>query len=185
MSEAESIVQGDPADEVEYRLRYYGDEGLKRQAQQVREITPAIAELFRTLERIAIAKKGLGLAANQVGSNAAVAVMKVGEEWLRLINPFIVRHGEEGAEKVEYHRMPEGSLSIPGFQVGVTRSRRVLLAYQNEQLEDCQRELVDLQARCAQHLVDQLNGIMIVGPWSSRQVKRQAERIATKARGWS
>jgi len=87
------------------------DEGLK------------IAEiLFTTLNE---RKDGIGLAANQVGIDASVAVVNVREP-LILINPVI----KEQWEEIDYY---EGCLSYPERGVKTKRYRNVIVQTEQEE----------------------------------------------------
>ena len=125
-------------------------------------------ELFKILAK---RKDGIGLAANQVGIDAAVAVVNV-KEPIVLINPEVVSTSVE----VPYY---EGCLSFKGKGVHTKRYRDVIIT--TEQLEsqlyfsgaenpsdgkgsweDNKREdeeLRILESVCVQHEIDHLNGI--------------------------
>ena len=116
---------------------------------------------------------GIGLAANQVGIDAQVAVVNVREP-LVLINPKIVSETDE----IPYY---EGCLSYPGK--GVHTKRYETIEVQTAQSESgwvfsgCDtgetgkgsweddnakqdRELRTLEAVCVQHEIDHLNGVV-------------------------
>ena len=129
------------------------------------------AELFQILNK---RKDGIGLAANQVGIDASVAVVNVREP-LVLINPKIVKKENE----VDYY---EGCLSYPGK--GVRTRRYETVEVKTEQVEGSwiftgvetgetgtgswedknkaknDRDLRLLEAVCVQHEVDHLNGLV-------------------------
>jgi peptide deformylase len=137
------------------------DEGLK------------IAEiLFTTLNE---RKDGIGLAANQVGIDASVAVVNVREP-LILINPVI----KEQWEEIDYY---EGCLSYPERGVKTKRYRNVIVqteqeesgwyfsgnettqevkgTWEQESKEQDQEQRL-LEAICVQHEIDHLNGLTIM-----------------------
>jgi len=127
-------------------------------------------DLFNVLTK---RKDGIGLAANQVGINASVAVVNVREPII-LINPKII----EAWEKVPYY---EGCLSYPKKGVQTERYKNIII--KTEQVEsnwyfsgeenpsdgkgsweDSQRKKEDAEIRllesiCVQHEIDHLNGI--------------------------
>ena len=125
------------------------------------------------LEILAARKDGIGLAANQVGIDAAVAVVNVREP-IVLINPEIVSRETE----IPYY---EGCLSYPGK--GVNTKRYETIEVKTEQIEGSwifsgvdigksgkgtwqksevkeDRALRTLQAVCVQHEIDHLNGVV-------------------------
>ena len=138
------------------------DEGLK------------IAEiLFTTLNE---RKDGIGLAANQVGIDASVAVVNVREP-LILINPVI----KEQWEEIDYY---EGCLSYPKKGVNTKRYKNIVVHTEQEECDwyfsgeptpgegmgtweqeksnkedETQRVL---EAVCVQHEIDHLNGISCI-----------------------
>ena len=129
-------------------------------------------ELFQILDQRG---DGIGLAANQVGVDAQVAVVNVREP-LELINPKIVKKETE----IPYY---EGCLSYPGK--GVHTKRYETVEIKTEQVEGSwmfsgvdtgetgkgsweddskkqNRELRTLEAVCIQHEIDHLNGMRIM-----------------------
>ena len=118
----------------------------------------AIAEeLFQILNKRG---DGIGLAANQVGIDAQVAVVNVIEP-LVLINPKIIKKEAE----IPFY---EGCLSYPGKGIHTTRYRDVIV--QTAQSEsgwyfsgadgDDQDKRI-LESICVQHEIDHLNGMTI------------------------
>ena len=130
------------------------------------------AELFDILNK---RKDGIGLAANQVGINASVAVVNVREP-LVLINPVI----EDQWDEIVYH---EGCLSFPGEQKQTKRYKSVLVkteqsdsgwyfsgteldsnlkgSWEEKKNTEYDNELRLLEAICVQHEIDHLNGITV------------------------
>ena len=128
------------------------------------------AELFQILNKRG---DGIGLAANQVGIDAQVAVVNV-KEPIVLINPKIVSCETE----IPFY---EGCLSYPGK--GVNTKRYETIEVKSEQIEGSwifsgvdigesgkgtwqesevkeDRALRTLQAVCVQHEIDHLNGVV-------------------------
>jgi len=134
-------------------------------------------------------KDGIGLAANQVGINAAVAVVNVREP-LILINPVITKQWDE----IDYY---EGCLSFPGKGVSTKRFKNVIVQSEQEEAgwyfsgvetiqdvkgsweqkgKDEDQELRLLEAVCVQHEIDHLNGLTIM----DREQKRKPRRVSKK-----
>jgi len=120
-------------------------------------------------------KDGIGLAANQVGIDASVAVVNVREP-LILINPVI----KEQWDEIEYY---EGCLSYPKRGVHTKRYKNIIIQTEQEESgwyfsgnettqevkgtweqkgkdEDQEQRL--LEAICVQHEIDHLNGLTIM-----------------------
>lgn len=128
-------------------------------------------ELFQILNKRG---DGIGLAANQVGIDAQVAVVNVREP-LVLINPKIIEKHNE----IPFY---EGCLSYPGKGIHTKRYRDVIVqtaqsesgwyfsgaeqptdgkgSWEKEQSKKQDAELRTLESVCVQHEIDHLNGIV-------------------------
>jgi peptide deformylase len=124
------------------------------------EIRAFIADLFETMD----AAKGIGLAANQVGVARRVAVVDVEGNRFAMVNPVI--RSAEGRSRAE-----EGCLSIPELYGDVTRPDRIVLDAIDEQGKPFSLEASGMVARCIQHEIDHLDGILFVDHLSP--LKRQ------------
>ena len=144
-------------------------------------------ELFQILNK---RQDGIGLAANQVGIDAQVAVVNVREP-LVLINPKIIKREGE----IDFY---EGCLSYPSKGVHTKRYRDVII--QTAQSEsgwyfsgakipadesrgswEVERKKKDsdlrlLESVCVQHEIDHLNGITI----HDREVKLEPTKVEKK-----
>jgi peptide deformylase len=120
-------------------------------------------------------KDGIGLAANQVGIDASVAVVNVREP-LILINPVI----KEQWDEIDYY---EGCLSYPKRGVHTKRYKNIIIqteqeesgwyfsgakttqevkgTWEQESKEQDQEQRL-LEAICVQHEIDHLNGMTIM-----------------------
>ena len=129
-------------------------------------------ELFQIL---AERKDGIGLAANQVGIDASVAVVNVREPII-LINPEVI----EVSDEIPYY---EGCLSFKGKGINTKRYKNIVISTEQEEgnlyfsgaenpsdgkgsweKESSSRqdqELRLLEAVCIQHEIDHLNGMTI------------------------
>ena len=110
----------------------------------VEEGNSIATELFQILNKRG---DGIGLAANQVGIDAQVAVVNVTEP-LVLINPKIVHKEKE----ISYY---EGCLSYP--KKGVNTKRYEIVEVKSDNSESTMR-FDGLESICVQHEIDHLNG---------------------------
>ncbi len=116
---------------------------------------------------------GIGLAANQVGIDAAVAVVNV-KEPIVLINPKIVRKEEE----VRYY---EGCLSFPKKGCHTKRYKTIEVKVDNIEsnmtfgVGDTEVDL--LESVCVQHEIDHLNGMRILDRAQELTIKRDKPKI--------
>ena len=135
-------------------------------------------------------KDGIGLAANQVGIDAAVAVVNVREP-LILINPVITEQWDE----IEYY---EGCVSFPKKRIHTKRYKNIVIKTEQEECEWYfsgaenpsdgkgswekdqynieEQELRILESVCVQHEVDHLNGITCI----DREYKREPLKVGPK-----
>lgn len=112
------------------------------------------------------AAKGIGLAANQVDLPLRLFIVNLeakpdaGEE-LVFINPVISlpRGGSEEAE--------EGCLSLPGLYGQVVRPKQVRITAYSLKGEEIAADMSGLFARCCQHELDHLDGVLFPDRMSS------------------
>lgn len=93
---------------------------------------------------------GIGLAANQVGINLAVFVLRPD---IACFNPKIIQYSEETVLS------NEGCLSYPLLYLPIRRPRAIIVSFQDENGKEIQDVYEGLTARCFQHEFDHLNGI--------------------------
>src|SRR5260221_8333983 len=98
---------------------------------------------------------GVGLAAPQVGVGRRLFVYDVGDGPFTVINPEIV---ESSGEWV----YAEGCLSIPDLSFDLVRPKEVHLRGLSLAGEEIDIEADELLARCFQHEVDHLDGILLL-----------------------
>lgn len=98
---------------------------------------------------------GIGIAANQAGYDLRMCIVAVTRTPLFMINPRIIFLSGEKVQGLE------GCLSCPDEQVMVKRSVTVTVEYFD--LDGAKQKLRanGLTARCIQHEIDHLNGVVI------------------------
>ena len=124
------------------------------------EIRRLVEDLFETMD----VSRGVGLAANQIGAAARVAVVDAEGDRFAMINPVLVE--TEGRATAE-----EGCLSIPEIFADVTRPERVVVEATDADGNRYRKEATGLKARAIQHEIDHLDGILFLDHLSL--VKRQ------------
>ena len=161
--------------------------------QKLKEVTVeegmAIAtKLFQILNK---RRDGIGLAANQVGNDAQVAVVNVREP-LVLINPEIVSKDNE----IDFY---EGCLSFPGKGVHTKRYETVEVktaqvggswiftgvetgetgtgSWEDKNKSKNDKELRLLEAVCVQHEIDHLNGVVCMDRKVDTTIRRVEKKI--------
>ena len=115
-----------------------------------------LRELVRAMAETMYAENGVGLAAPQVGVDKRVIVFDVDDRLAALCNPVITEFGDETVVD------EEGCLSVPGVNVPVERSQRVVCQGLTIEGREITIEAEDLLARVLQHEIDHLDGILIL-----------------------
>ncbi|NUN08134.1 MAG: peptide deformylase [Ignavibacteriaceae bacterium] len=140
-------------------ITLYGDEILEKKTKQITKVDDKIIRLVKDMIDTMHNANGMGLAANQVGSNKALFVTDLGgvkgyeDESPRVfLNPKIVEQSEETSV------IEEGCLSIPSLRGEVERPKGIKLIYQDLELKEHELYDEDLLARVIQHEYDHLNG---------------------------
>ena len=159
----------------------------KLQEVSVEEGLAIATELFQILNK---RRDGIGLASNQVGIDAQVAVVNVIEP-LVLINPKIISK----ENPIDFY---EGCLSYPGQGVSTQRYRDVIIStaqsesnwyfsgadslqnvrgsWEQEHKKNEQEKRL-LEAICVQHEIDHLNGVTIFNRQvNNTPVQRQVKK---------
>lgn len=141
---------------------------LKQAATPVTDITDEVKTFVKNMFDTMNNADGIGLAANQVGSNHAITVIDIGEleeddikagkrthktPPLVLINPVIEAFAEETTE------YEEGCLSLPSLRDKVVRPVGIQVRFYDLAMKEHHMETDGLLARVMQHEIDHLKGI--------------------------
>ncbi|MBI4597831.1 MAG: peptide deformylase [Candidatus Omnitrophica bacterium] len=141
-------------------IRRFPDPILKQPTRLVERIDDQVRQLIESMvQTMRHYPHCVGLAAPQVGSNLAVAVMDIlahpkgqgGHGLIVLVNPRI-----DHVEKFTIQR--EGCLSVPDFTANVRRAMMVRVKAQDETGAARVWRLEGFEAIVAQHEVDHLDG---------------------------
>ena len=98
--------------------------------------------------------RGYGLSANQCGFRYRVFVMGTNDDYVAFFNPEIINLSKE-----ENH-MIEGCLSFPLLGLRITRPSEIGVRYQDYTGEWKGATFSGISARCFQHELDHMNGIV-------------------------
>ena len=123
--------------------------------------------------------RGVGLSANQCGFPYRMFVMGSGDHYVAFFNPSIVLES-----KTEVHMM-EGCLSYPFLGLRITRPEEVAVTYQDYKGEWQQTTFSGISARCFQHELDHMNGIVYtskVKPLALQQGIKKRNKIMSGLR---
>lgn len=162
----------------------YGDKILTKKALPVEQITPEIIGFVQDMFDTMYNADGVGLAANQVGSDRSIFVIDLSPvegfentKPMTFINPKIVERSEE-TEPYE-----EGCLSLPFLRADVIRPIGIKIKYLDLKGEEQVFESDDFWARVIQHEYDHLQGKMIpdrVTDDLKKQLKKELIRIKNR-----
>lgn len=147
-------------------IRSLGDRVLRQKARPVTDFGPSLASLMADMAETMYHFVGIGLAANQIGILRRIIVFDVGSGLQAIINPELV---EGTGERLA----TEGCLSVPGRRLWVRRYERVVVQGVDLQAQRVEIAATDLLARCLQHEIDHLDGILIVDRKWSEQVPKE------------
>ncbi len=134
---------------------------LRTPARRIGKVDEGVRELARDMLRSMYTANGIGLAAPQVGVHQQLLVIdldprKPATPPMVLINPEIM-----GASAT-IDTYEEGCLSIPGVYLNVVRPSRVEVSFRDEMGRPRRLRADGLLARCIQHEMDHLNGVLFV-----------------------
>lgn len=156
-------------------VREIGDDILRKKSKPVKEMTPRLRAIVDDMLETMYASEGVGLAAPQVGILKQLVVIDVSENQdqpLVLINPVLL---EADGEQTGM----EGCLSVPGKHAKVTRAEHVKVRTLNMDMEPVEVEGEGLLARCIQHEMDHLDGVLYVdrkeGPLLDNETEEEPE----------
>lgn len=144
------------------RICKYGEKVLEKKTRKVdyaevkKDLPALLTDMFETMDAVG----GAGLAANQIGLDLRLAVIKIQREneeplSLVIINP-------ELAEKSGSMYEDEGCLSFPGLFAKVRRAAKVKVRALNEKGLPIEINAEGLFAKALQHEMDHLDGITFV-----------------------
>ena len=151
-------------------IRLFGDPVLVTPADPVATYDKELRMLVQDLTETMVDAPGAGLAAPQIGVSLRVFTYDVDGVIGHLINPQI---GELSDEREDSE---EGCLSFPGVTIPTPRAVRVVAHGFNMYGDPVVIEGSHLLARCVQHEVDHLDGILFID-----RMDREQRKLAMKA----
>jgi peptide deformylase len=138
-----------------YEIRLIGDPVLRQRAAEVTDLDGRLAKLADDMVQTMYEAPGLGLAAPQVGVQKRLFVYDVGDGPQAIVNPEI----RESRGEWEYD---EGCLSIPGLSFELVRPKEIHLVGYDLDGNELSIEADEVLARCFQHELDHLDGVLFL-----------------------
>jgi len=157
-----------------------GSETLRTEAKRISKVDNQIRHLAKDMLQSMYSAKGIGLAGPQVGISKELLVIDINfedsaAEPLILINPEITAFG---STLTTYE---EGCLSIPGIYLNVVRPSTIKLKFRDEMGRPRKMNADGLLARCIQHEVDHLKGVLFVDRvTSTEELKKELTKEGYK-----
>ena len=110
---------------------------------------------------------GIGLSANQLGLDYRVFVMRTADSGIKaFFNPEVTKLSKET------EMMKEGSLSFPDIYLMIKRPKAIEFEYTDSDGERHTLQLEGIGARCVQHEIDHLNGVIFLQRASQLKIER-------------
>jgi peptide deformylase len=153
------------------QIRLFGDPVLTTPAEEVTTFDKELRVLIKDLTDTMLEAPGAGLAAPQIGVSLRVFTYDVDDVIGHLVNPVI------GVKSDEQQDGEEGCLSFPGLAFPTPRHLRVVATGMNMHGEPVTIEGSELLARCIQHEVDHLDGVLFIDRMDPEQRKLAMKAI--------
>lgn len=137
------------------------DRRLKLTCKPVERVDDDVRTLMENMLETMYDAPGIGLAAPQVGDDRRVIVVDVAREGEEP-NPHFMVNPELTWVSDDHIVMNEGCLSLPDIFVDIERPESIRVAYLDQDNATQEIKAAGLFARCIQHEIDHLNGILHV-----------------------
>ncbi|MFC2117253.1 peptide deformylase [Bacteroidota bacterium] len=169
-----------------YPILAYGTPSLRKVSEEISENNKELVKIIANIEDTMYNSDGIGLAAPQIGINKRIFIIDANplaedDESLKgfkkiFINPIITkRWGDDWVYN-------EGCLSIPGIREDITRKKKIIIEYFDENFNFFEEEYDEILARIIQHEYDHLDGILFTdhtAPIRKRLLKPKLRDISS------
>lgn len=154
-------VSKEPLDVAPLEIHTLGDRVLRQPAKRISKVDAAVRDLARDMLRSMYTARGIGLAAPQVGVHKQLLVIDLDIE-NAAAPPLVLINPEITSASASVDTYEEGCLSIPGVYLDVVRPSAIQLSYRDEMGRPRTMKADGLMARCIQHEMDHLQGVLFV-----------------------
>jgi len=164
------------------KIELLGSDILRRRADEVPGPDPELDRLIDDMFETMYAAKGIGLAGPQVGVARRVIVVDVNDEGGEKLGPFALLNPRVVEAGAELDKLEEGCLSIPNVTGVVERPWHVVVEGLDRQGQPVTIEADGMLARCLQHEIDHLDGILFIdrlSPLKRNMLLRKYRKQAT------
>ncbi|WP_018353435.1 peptide deformylase [Longispora albida] len=143
-------------------ITYYGTAVLHKPCEPVTAFDDNLKALIKDMFASMYEAQGVGLAANQIGVDARVFVVDCPDESGENVIAHIVNPVLHLPESRDLDVDSEGCLSVPGEHAEVGRARTADVTGFDQDGKEITLKGTGLLARCFQHEVDHLDGLVYV-----------------------
>ena len=151
-------------------IRTVGDPVLRTPCEPITSVDDRVRSLVEDLLETVDHEGRAGLAANQIGVSLRAFSWNIEDEVGYVLNPTIVELSAE-----DYQDGDEGCLSVPGLWYPTKRAWYALVVGSDLDGKEVSVEGSELMARCLQHEVDHLDGMLYLDRLE-RSVRKKAMR---------
>lgn len=165
-------------------IMLYGNKILRKKVSKVEKVDFEEIELIKNMFDTMRNANGIGLAANQIGSDKSIFIVDISfvegyedTKPITFINPEIIKRSEETSV------YEEGCLSIPDIRYEIKRPASVTISYQDTDLAEHTIEADKLLARVIQHEYDHLQGKLFTDYLpedEKKKLKKPLEKISKR-----
>ena len=174
------------------RITQYGEEILHRKGKDVENFDGELKKLSDAMLHAMRQVEGIGLAAQQIGKAIRFCVVEVPEHpdypttfildgkmlSPSLLMPMSLANPEVSLLPSDEYYYEEGCLSFPEIRGDVARPERISVRYQDLDGAHHQLECDGLLARCIQHEVDHLDGVLFTQ--RTKKIKNKDAKLIRK-----
>ena len=176
------------------KISYFGDPILRKKGSKVEDFDESLLKFSKEMLVLMHESEGIGLAAQQVGEAIQFCVVEVPEHpdypitcifdgkalSPSLLMPMSLANPKVKALPSDEYYYEEGCLSFPGINADVARPEGILVTYQDLDGVEHSLECDGLLARCIQHEVDHLNGVLFIDRMEKQtyaEIKKEVQEL--------
>jgi len=160
---------------------YIGHSILRKKAARIEHIDQPILDLIKQMKEKVAERKGLGLAAPQVGASLALFIACFPEEdeqgRMRPGPPCVFINPTLSEPSNEEWSAEEGCLSVPKVFAHISRPTGITITYQDEHGKTHTERLKGWPARVVMHENDHINGVLFIDRLDSKTKKRLHKEV--------
>jgi peptide deformylase len=167
------------------RIVHFNEPVLRQKGATITEFDRKLRQLAGEMIERMHAAHGIGLAAQQIGKALQLCVVDLREadadfDWeldggkppLELFMPMVICNPSLKVAPEPEYAAEEGCLSFPEIRGDVARPEEIEVTYQDEHGTAHTLRCNGLFARCIQHEVDHLNGVLFIDRMDKETLKR-------------